>query len=234
MLYRKSAARRALETDISRELVLLRRAGASKISDVDLRGYVLSSIIAKGSVSLELYLEKVFSDWFARLQAVPAKNHVIPPQLRVFLITHKHVSDHLARFLVMKDEGVYLDAVAGTLTAPEWQTFDIAGNVPPADMMSVIEKRCYPSPKNIRRVFRRIGVQNVFAKINAAGRTNVEALIQSYNDVRNDFAHDGVIVGVNAKDIRRKLGDLVRIVNAVDRVLHKFVHQTCGAAFWTI
>jgi hypothetical protein len=234
MPYRKSKARLAFEADIARELALLRRAGASKIRDVDLRGYVLSSIVSKGSVSLELYLEKIFSDWFTKLTTVPAKNRVMSPQLRVFLITHKHVNDHVARFLAMKDEGVYLDSVAGTLALPEWQTFDDSANVPNADLMCVIREKRYPSPKNIRRVFRRIGVQNVFAQLNAAAHTNVEALVQSYNDVRNDFAHDGVIVGVNAADIRKKLRDLVRVANSIDRVLHKFVHQSCGAAFWTV
>lgn len=234
MPYRKSKARLVFEADISRELVLLRRAGATKIKDLDLRGYVLSSVISKGSVSLELYLEKVFSDWFAKLRTVPAANSVISPQLRAFLITHKHVNEHLMRFLAMKDEGVYLDAVAGTLAAPEWQMLDAASNIPNADLMSVIREKRYPSPKNIRRVFRRIGVQNFRSKLNSAGRTDIEALIQSYNDVRNDFAHDGIIVGANATDIRKKLRDLIRVVNAIDRVLHKFVHDTCGGAFWPV
>jgi hypothetical protein len=234
MPYQKGKARLTFETDISRELLLLRRASASKVRDVDLRGYLLSSIIAKGSVALELYLEKIFSDWFSKIQSVPAKNRLISGQLRVFLLTHKHVNDHLLRFLAMKDEGIYLDAVGGSLGAPEWRMFDDAANVPNTDMMSVIENRRYPSPKNIRRVFRRIGIPNVFAQLNAAGRTDIEALIRSYNDVRNDFAHDGVIVGVNAADVRKKLRDLGRIVNAVDRVMHRFVYQTCGAAFWTV
>lgn len=234
MLYRKSRARDQFERDLAGELAILKQAGASKIKSPDIRNYVYSSIISRCSSHVEIYIEQVIGDWATQLSSQPTPNQHLDARLRAFLITHKHIDDHSPKYIVGKDEGVYLDAIAGTITQPEWQLLIGSANIPAnIDFGAIVRNKRFPSPKNVKRVLRRIGISDPFSLLNPIIKGQFEQLLQSYNDVRNNFAHNGVFVGSNSADIRKKLADLTRIVGAIDRLLYRYIKAQFGARYWT-
>ena len=69
--------------------------------------------------------------------------------------------------------------------------------------------------------------------LNRTAKTNMKYLLQSFIDVRNEFAHEGASVGLNANDIKRKIADARKFVRHLDRAAYGHITTVSGRASWT-
>ena len=91
----------------------------------------------------------------------------------------------------------------------------------------------YPSTKNLRKLFRRLGIDPVFDRLNAVAKRDVESLLTSFNDVRTEMAHQGMPIGMSVGDIKARINDISLVVGYIDRLFYSHVSKTTGVVCWT-
>jgi hypothetical protein len=81
-----------------------------------------------------------------------------------------------------------------------------------------LEKKKYPSPRNLPHLFKRLGVKQIWALVGRAGKMNGELILTSLNDLRTGIAHEGKVPpGFSLADFRDRLEQMRRFVAALDR-----------------
>ncbi len=231
MPYRLSRARREFEREVKQLIADLRQAHRTGAADARMRSHVMCSCVLLCMGRLEVYLQDVISEWIIALGQGTTPCSALPSRLRALYVHDGAVSTAYRNYFVLDDEGRFLDAIADTFGANGYQLVAPSGTVPRLHPGRMTDKK-YPSPKNVKRLFSRLGIPNVFQRLNGRARSNMEIALQSFNDIRTAVAHDGVLPGASHRDINRHLKEMMRLVLHLDRVFYAHVLQHGGQTTW--
>lgn len=220
MSYKKSRARATFEQQLEAARVQLNtirlKIGTNHSSRDNLLGayYVLSFSL------LEVYIKTFFEDALQAIgNASPPMASWPEPMLGYLLHRAADLGGEYRRYHVNDDEGGLLTAV-GALgrRISAWGSGGPSVGALTASL--VLDKKKYPSPRNLPQLFKRVGVTNAWACINRAGRFNGELVLTSLNDLRTNIAHEGrVPVPFAYRDFRINIDQMKKFVAAVDRGL---------------
>lgn len=233
MRYRRSKARREFESQISQtktELAVLHKrivnAGGSG-------SRLLGAYYVFAFAQLEVYVKTLVEDALQALYASgPALSQL--PDLMVGYLLHQgdDLGAEYRRFATSEDEGALLEKVGDTARrVAAWG----AGGAPIVlDASAFLQRKKYPSPKNMPQLFRRLGIRRIWADVSRLGRFNAEFTLTSLNDVRTAIAHDGQVPpGFSIRDFRDRLDQMGRFVAAMDRcVADHFCTGPMARADW--
>lgn len=226
MSYWRSRARREFETQLDRaqqELTPLYKLAQSQGSGARL----LAAYYVFAYSQFEVYIKTLVEDTISALNSVAPPFDSMPDLLIGFLL---HKGENLATdyrsYGISEDEGAILSKVAHTARkVASWSSG--ATRVTTAIAKDFLEKRKYPSPKNLPQLFRRLGIEQIWVVIGRAGRLNGELFLTSLNDLRTDIAHEGKVpAGFSLGDFRDRLDQMRRFVAALDRGVST---HFCGA-----
>jgi hypothetical protein len=233
MSYRVSRARREFESQLDtavQELTPIYRLAQTNGNGSRL----LAAYYIFAYSQLEVYVKSFVED------SLNTFNSSTPPlekwpDLMLGYVLHKSgkLAADYRRFSLNDDEGAIVDKVAQMARkVAAWG----AGSVGfiAVDAGDILERKKYPSPKNLPQLFRRLGVEKVWAVIGKAGRMNGEMILTSLNDLRTDIAHEGKVpVGFSIGDFRDRLDQMRRFVAALDRgVAAHFCERAIQRAVW--
>ncbi|QDE38024.1 hypothetical protein FIV34_01845 [Luteibacter pinisoli] len=226
MSYRHSRARRAFQLQISQSLTELMPLYRHARSYGGGESRLLAAYYVFAFAQFEQYVKSLVEDLIAAIvHASPALDRV--PDLMLGYILHK--SENLGRgyrkFGFAEDEGALLESVAAAARkVAQWgQASQLQTQLETA---SFLEKKKYPSPKNLPQLFRRLGVRAIWPVINSAGKMNGELMLTSLNDLRTGIAHEGrVPPGFSLSDFKGRIDQMERFVAALDRGISKYY---CG------
>jgi hypothetical protein len=235
MSYRMSRARRTFEKQVAltlAELTPLHRValknGAGSASRLLGAYYVL--VFAQ----LEVYVGSLVEDSLAAISTAQPSFDKWPDLMMAYLLHRgEDLAGHYRTFSLKEDEAALLNAVAGT--ARKVATWSSGGTAPVAiDSNVFLDRKKYPSPRNLPQLFRRLGVSHVWAIIGAAGHFNGELVLTSLNDLRTDIAHDGLVPpGFGFADFRDRVRQMRQFVAALDRSVSKhFCAATIARSVW--
>ena len=141
------------------------------------------------------------------------------PDLMLAYLLHRgdNLASHYRTFSIKEDEGALLTAIAGTARRVAiWS----GGGTPPAtiDTSAFLDRKKYPSPTNLPKLLKRLGVRDTWATIGAAGRIDGERILTSLNDLRTNIAHEGKVPpGFGLADFKDRVRQMSRFVAALDR-----------------
>lgn len=227
MSYRRTRARREFESQIDQvllELPPLHRAAVSAGGGAGSR--LLAAYYVYAFAQLEVYIRNFVEDSLSAISSTSPAFDKWPDQMMAYLL-HKgeRLGAEYRKFGISEDEGAILLKLAAT--ARKIVAWGDGGALPaPVDASEFLEKKKYPSPKNLPQLFRRLGIHQIWAIVSAAGRMNSELILTSLNDLRTDIAHEGrVPPGFGLNDFRDRLDKMSRFVAALDRGVSK---HFCG------
>jgi hypothetical protein len=217
MSYRRSRARREFESQMDmaeHELIVLYRFAQQQGSGARL----LAAYYVFVYTQLEVYIKGFVED---SLKAVNTSCPAFDVWPDLMLGYHLHKSENLAadyrRFSVDDDEGAILEKVAQIARKiAEWSR----GTAPlrADEAADFLEKKKYPSPRNLSQLFKRLGVKRIWAVVGKAGKMNGELILTSLNDLRTEIAHEGKVPpGFSLGDFRERVKQMRRFVAALDR-----------------
>jgi hypothetical protein len=233
MSYKTSRARREFEAQLDsaiRELIPLykiaqRHSGSSRL---------LAAYYIFAYSQLEVYIGSLVEDCLNVLNSSAPAFDKLPDLMLGYLV---HKSEDLAteygRFNVNGDEGAILKKVSQTARKiASWSSG--ASAVTAALATDFLDKKKYPSPKNVPQLFRRLGIEKIWAVVGRGGRMNGEMILTSLNDLRTDIAHEGKVPpGFSLADFRNRLEQMRRFVAALDRGVSKhFCSGTITRKVW--
>lgn len=182
----------------------------------------------------EVYVRSFVEDSFDALNALPPAFDRWPDLMLGYVL---HRSENLAsdyrRFGSDEDEGAILKRVAQIARKVAAWSINGSGQITmnPSDFL---EKKKYPSPKNLPQLFRRLGIEQIWAVIGRAGRMNGKLLLTSLNDLRTEIAHEGKVPpGFSLRDCKSRVEQMKRLVAALDRgILDHFCSCVMSRAAW--
>ena len=218
MSYRRSRARREFEQQLGQtrtELVQLYQPAARLPGAGGSR--LLAAYYVFAFAQMEVFIKTLIEDALQAVQAAAPPLSQLPDLMVGYLI---HRCDDLGaeyrRFSNSEDEAALIGKVGST--ARKVAAWNTGGPGIGLDSAVFLDKKKYPSPRNMPQLFRRLGVRSLWAVASAAGRFNAELTLTSLNDLRTAIAHDGhVPAGFGMRDFRDRLDQMQEFVAAVDR-----------------
>lgn len=226
--YRCSAAR----TEALERLRLL-RAGAESASrrsiPANVRDMTYQSAIFQASSTLEEYLKQIFDHWLFEMKRQNRPGTSIPSQTR-FSYLGREVADAFGAFAYSRDEKRLVQKLQD-----KSNLIDFAmgySNVLPYITGEIAYKdRKYPSPKNVKALYARIGCDDIFGQLSSRLGVDAELKLQAFNDLRSSIAH-GAPPSITILDVRRNIDDVQAIIKSLDRINHKEFSKDFGGGVW--
>lgn len=221
MTYKRSRARLFFETQIEssvRELRPLYRFAQK--TDGGAAARLLAAYYVFAFAQLEVYIKSLVEDILSTVEATRPPFEKWPDLMLAYYVhKNQNLGADYRRFNTSEDEGALLISVSAL--AKNLATWSGGGPIPLAmDPALFLEKKKYPSPKNMPQLFRRLGIRNVWAVISSTGRMNSELILTSLNDLRAGIAHEGKVpVGFGMSDFKGRIDQMRRFVAALDRGL---------------
>ena len=193
-----------------------------------LRAMVFQCAIFQTSAAIEDYLRLLVETWIFRLDQKGLGKHV-PPSTRGF-VALRALETSFAKYAFNGDESALSEAIAaeGTL----WSFLLGSDQVPGVFSGKLLhDKTAYPSFKNLKRILRRVGIDNAKGRLNSALKADVETLIEGFQSIRTAIAHSSP-PALTLADVQDRISDMMKLVGAIDRLMHKHVLAHGGSACW--
>ncbi|HRP58061.1 HEPN domain-containing protein [Agriterribacter sp.] len=231
MPYSRSRARQEFENK-SVELVSLARQISYKnvALSYEHKNLIFQSTIVLLCSSLEEYLRVFIEDLFFNYKSLSATISEIPVNPRTFSLFHKQRTIYEG-FINNRDEFKILDRLNITnqrlySVVDSTQTF-----VDHIDSKMIVNDKKYPSPKNLKILFNRIGIKSIFNETDRIGKKNYELLLRSFLDVRETIAHQES-TDLTFNDVKRNFKNITDLLDKLDRASYSHICSISGQKYW--
>lgn len=228
MPYFRSVYRKSFDEQVNFLVRKARRAHRLKDSDSDIRDMVFQSAVFRAGAATETYITLLIEAWLQKLKAC-GKDSCAPLSTNAFYASVR-LRNAFAKYQLSGDERellIYLQnekdlwpLLAGNGTFPHF----FEGKTLHSDT-------AYPSLKNLKKLFFRVGINNMTDRLSRNLSRDVENLIESFQGIRTALAHSfppSITIG----DVEVLLSDSKLLVGAIDRIFHGHVIKHGGSQCW--
>jgi hypothetical protein len=230
MPYSKSRARQEFEQKSVELISLARQISYKNVAlSYEHKNLIFQSTIVLLCSSLEEYLRVFVEDLFFSYRSQSASISEIPANPRTFSLFQKQRTIYEG-FINNRDEFKTLEKLNVTnrhiySVVDETQTF-----VNHIDSKTIVNDKKYPSPKNIKILFNRIGIRSIFSETDRVGKKNYELILRSFLDVRETIAHRAS-TDLTFKDIKRNFKNVSDLLDKLDRASYGHVCNISGQKY---
>lgn len=208
-------------------------AGAKSASKrsipAQVREMTYQSAIFQASSTLEEYLKQIFDHWLFELKNSNSSGDKIPTRAR-FSYLGRQFHSHFCRYISEGDEKILAERLISNSNVIDF-AMGRSAIFPYITGEFVYKDRKYPSPENIKKLYSRIGCDNIFDRISAILRSDAELKLRGFNDVRTAIAH-GLPPSLTIIDVKRNLDDVASFIKSLDKINHKEFAKHFGAGVW--
>lgn len=96
---------------------------------------------------------------------------------------------------------------------------------------SILATNKYPSVKNLKILFFRLGINDIFQEVARRGQKDYKSQLESFLSVREAIAHQ-VAPTLTFQDVERHLENLIDLINKIDRVVYSHIVKASGDDYW--
>lgn len=231
MPYRKSKARKEFD---EKSVELLRLARQISFKNV-LLSYEHKNLIFQSSIvllcsSIEEFLRVFVEDLFFSYRSNNARLGDVPLNPKTYTLFQKQRSIYEG-FVQNRDESKILEklAITNTLIYSVLDSSSVLTNH--IDAHVILKERKYPSPKNLKVLFNRLGIKYIFDQLNRKGQKDYELLLRSFLDIRETIAHQES-TALTFTDVQRHFSNIGDFIDKADRVLYSHICSESGEKYW--
>jgi hypothetical protein len=227
--YLPSTARTEFETSLGEIATVLPLLKSSRGLHADLKNYVLGASVIFLHAKLENYISDLFNGICQEACRVKLEATQIPESLLGWLFLADGHLERSRSFVARNDEYEF-----ATKTGSYINNELLLGrtNYLQLERFKGIADKAYPSVKNLKRMFKRIGINNIFILLKARLKFDVELEIISLNGLRGSLAHSGLDGSLSYKDVKNHIDKIKRTVAALDKETFYHLRRTCPIVFW--
>jgi hypothetical protein len=194
-----------------------------------LKHMVFQCSIFQTSAAVEDYLRLLVETWAFQLRKQNLGKKV-PLRSRGYVAV-RTLEESFSRYIYNQDEASISESVAAE--ADLWNFLIGSDQLPSLFSGETLhDGTAYPSYRNLKRLLRRVGVSEPKKSLNAALKSDAETLIEAFQSIRTAIAHSAP-PALTLGDVRSRLADMVKLVGAIDRLMHKHVLVHGGPSCWT-
>lgn len=190
---------------------------------------IFQAAIFQTSAAIEDYLKSMFDDWVFNAKRLALNSSTIPMRVRSSMAA-QIIAKPIYRFAADNDEAELLRRLEqqGAL----WDLLHGGAAIPAyVEGSHVYKDRKYPSPKNIKVLFFRLGVDDVFGRASHILGQDAEMRLVSFNSVRTALAH-AQPPQLTYLDVKRNIVSVQSVIRAFDRIAHKALTSHLGQPAW--
>jgi hypothetical protein len=189
---------------------------------------LLSSTLLLGYAHFQDYIESVVEDVCEKAANAECVAANLPAHTRM----HSTIVANLKAWIKITDQVGLLDKLANSESLGAFD-YLVPGSLVKSNLAGILlSDTAYPSPENLRKLFRRLGIKDVFSEMDRVSKKNTGQLLRSLHDARATLAHEGVPPGWAPSDFAAKLADLTTVAGSIDRVFSKWTTANVGRACW--
>jgi hypothetical protein len=230
MPYSKSRSRKAFELNLKRLKELSKTASYKKSNfSYDHQNLVCQSAIFLACASIEEYLKNFFEDFVFELGGNSAVLADIPENLRALKLL-KSQSSIFKTFILNGDESKSINAINKA-----WSNYEVTEDAKlltnQIKSSDIVGTKKYPSPKNLKVLYNRMGIKDVLNQIAAKGKKDYKSQLESFLSVREAISHQAAPT-VTHSDVKRHFKNILDIVNQLDRVKYSQITKVSSGLYW--
>jgi len=186
--------------------------------------------VIQTSAILEEYLKTVFEDWISLMKLDNTKMDKLPNNIWLWCLI-KAQSEHMKELFLSKSEAKLLKnlsknpIIMNTIKGDN----DINGIVYPNDM---IKDKKFPSSENIKALFHRFGIDDIFKQIEIRFHKNIQHSIESFLFKRNEIAHVYPSQDLTKIDLEEHIKQILLFINYIDRIIFTHVITHTSEICW--
>lgn len=231
MPYKKSKSRNEFERKVDELLLLAKSISFKKVPlSYEHKNLIYQSVFVLLCASVEEYLRVFIEDLFYTYKSSGITLDKVPMNARTFSLFHKQRTIYEA-FVHTRDEYKILK----NLSIDNTSVYSIADNsvvlTNHINSKTIVNDKKYPSPRNLKILFNRIGINNIFPLINKLGGKDYELILRSFLDIRETIAHQQAM-NLTFEDTKRNFFNIKDFLDKVDRAAFSHICKESGMRYW--
>jgi len=232
MAYKTSRARKNLQDSYTDIYARLRAANGRGIHP-NIREYVIAASIFLAHAGLENFIADIFSDFATGAKSIATKGSLLPGELQAHLFLSKaNAQNTFGKYVASNSEKELIKSFMAALKGPAGTIVNDSVTIANFTGQDIYTQLKYPSKENLKKLFYRVGVSNIFDKLNALLKQDSIALLESLGSLRTQLAHTGTLPGISCNDVRDRIRDTERFAGAIDRLMFTTVSSNFGSPIW--
>lgn len=232
MSYKSSSARNAAKEDLTGTIKRIKAAQKKSVS-TDIREYVVAAAIFLAHATLENYISDVFVGIARAMRSSTSNGTKLPDMVLSHLFMEKlNKSKIYGAAIGSSAEHEMLKSVFDSLKGHAGALLDSQKPLPEFTGKDLYTNYKYPSEKNLKRIFHRIGINDIFAELNIVLRRDSKSLLESIGSLRTQLAHAGQLTGISAPDVITRIKDTEKFIGAMDRILYRSISSRYSQNCW--
>jgi hypothetical protein len=230
MPYCRSSYRNDFDKQITFLVRKARHAQRLKPSDAELRDLVFQSCVFLTGAAIETYIRLIIEAWVFNIK-MKNRGAITPVSARAY-IASKRLGPAFSKYFYDKDEKNLIAAIQDESSL--WPLLVGGSNLPSFfEGKAIHDGAAYPSIKNIKKLFARLGIKNMIDEIGKALKRDAELMIDGFQNIRTALAHSAPPT-VTINDVETRLSDSQELVGAIDRIFCRHVTKHGGRDCWPI
>lgn len=227
--YVPSNAREEFKNSLVEITETLKLIAPPKKVDPKLKNYVLGAAILFMSAKLENYISDLFKGICQRACGEIQSADGIPAHLLGWIFLNDGHLELSRSFVARSDEG---DFIKKTGTYLQQDLLAKQGTFLKDEKFRGIDSKSYPSVKNVKKMYRRIGIESIFTLLSKRMKVDVEGRLKSFNSIRGKLAHSGIDGAFSYGDIKAQRKSINQLVAALDKETFYFLRQSNAWKAW--
>jgi hypothetical protein len=230
MPYNRSPARVDFETGTkSLKQVAKKVSYNSSPLNYDQKLLIFQSTIFLMSAKIEEYTKTLIESLIFSYKSNNALMSEIPENIRTKVLIDNQLI-YYKNFTHIKDEKKLLEKISCNNSYYDVLNLtNTFSNV--INSRSVLATNKYPSVKNLKILYIRIGIKDIFNELAIRGQKDYKSQLESFLSVREAIAHQAAPV-MTFQDVERHLNNLIDFINKIDRVVYSHITNVSGEKYW--
>lgn len=230
MSYQKSRARTAFEQSV-RDLLRLSRFASLKKNrfSYDHQNLIYQSAIFRACAAIEEYLKTFSEDLLFSFKAQGAKLSDIPTNVRASTLLYRQ-AESFKTYILHGDEVAMLKRLQ-----PSASVFSVCRDhdllVNQVGKNDILGTKKYPSIKNLKIVYNRLGISDIMQEAHKRGRKDYTGRLESFLSVREAISHQ-LPPSLTFQDVDRHFANIIELLNQFDRITFSHLAKVSDKKYW--
>ena len=230
MPYSKSRSRVSFEANLKNLLSLSKEASyKNRGFNYDHQNLIYQSGIFLVCASIEEYLKNFIEDLLFEYRTNGAMLNELPDNIRALMMLTSQ-KDTFKTFVFNGDEPRALKKLQVNSSLYNFMN-DSDVYINHFNAKSVIGTKKYPSVKNLKILYNRLGIPNILHSATVRGQTDYKTQLESFLSVREAISHQAP-PQLTYTDVKRHFENIKALINILDRIKFSHIVSISNDSYW--